>query len=139
MKIFFRQMIPDQMYSFDQTFTSQELELPEDTCHCLSPLSVHAECQRVDDQLLATFQVNGRYRLICCRCLEPLEIEKTDAFDLTFDIDSAIEYVDCDDDLRQELILASTVKPLCDEHCRGLCLRCGVNLNKEKCQCHGGD
>jgi uncharacterized protein len=37
--------------------------------------------------------------------------------------------------LREQLILASPMHPLCTENCRGLCARCGKDLNEGPCQC----
>ena len=37
--------------------------------------------------------------------------------------------------LREQLILASPMHPLCKEDCRGLCGRCGKDLNEGPCGC----
>ena len=37
--------------------------------------------------------------------------------------------------LRQDLAVAVPIKPLCDEHCKGLCPHCGQNLNQGQCDC----
>ena len=37
--------------------------------------------------------------------------------------------------LREHLILASPMQPLCRENCAGLCARCGKDLNEGPCQC----
>ncbi|MBS0182340.1 MAG: DUF177 domain-containing protein [Nitrospira sp.] len=37
--------------------------------------------------------------------------------------------------LREQLILASPMHPLCSEGCRGLCTRCGKDLNEGLCHC----
>lgn len=37
--------------------------------------------------------------------------------------------------LREQLILASPMHPLCSEDCRGLCARCGKDLNEGACRC----
>lgn len=37
--------------------------------------------------------------------------------------------------LREQLILAAPMHPLCTEECRGLCPRCGKDLNDGPCQC----
>jgi uncharacterized protein len=37
--------------------------------------------------------------------------------------------------LREQVMLALPTRPLCRENCRGLCDRCGVNLNDEPCVC----
>lgn len=37
--------------------------------------------------------------------------------------------------LREQLILASPMHPLCAEGCQGLCARCGKDLNEGPCHC----
>jgi len=37
--------------------------------------------------------------------------------------------------LREQLILAAPMHPLCSEECRGLCARCGEELNEGPCRC----
>ena len=37
--------------------------------------------------------------------------------------------------LREHIILASPMQPLCRENCAGLCARCGKDLNEGPCQC----
>jgi uncharacterized protein len=43
--------------------------------------------------------------------------------------------VDIVEPVRQALVLAMSMKPLCSENCRGLCPTCGVNLNEQTCEC----
>ena len=37
--------------------------------------------------------------------------------------------------LRESVLLNLPIQPLCRAECRGLCPRCGVNLNDTSCQC----
>jgi len=37
--------------------------------------------------------------------------------------------------VREQLILASPMHPLCAEDCRGLCARCGKDFNEGSCRC----
>ena len=37
--------------------------------------------------------------------------------------------------LREHVILAAPMQPLCSDDCLGLCARCGKNLNEGSCQC----
>lgn len=37
--------------------------------------------------------------------------------------------------LREQVILAAPIQPLCNETCAGLCPRCGQNLNEGRCAC----
>lgn len=43
--------------------------------------------------------------------------------------------IDLGEEVRQSIILALPMKPVCREDCLGLCSHCGRNLNKEKCGC----
>jgi uncharacterized protein len=43
--------------------------------------------------------------------------------------------IDLADDVRQTVVLAVPLKLLCKEECKGLCPRCGADLNKELCIC----
>jgi len=43
--------------------------------------------------------------------------------------------VDLRDLVREAIILALPIKPLCDPECKGLCPQCGANLNEETCEC----
>jgi uncharacterized protein len=37
--------------------------------------------------------------------------------------------------IAEQVILALPTRPLCSEDCRGLCEQCGINLNREACDC----
>lgn len=39
--------------------------------------------------------------------------------------------------VHEYVLLAMPTRPLCDEACRGLCVRCGTNLNLTTCDCPG--
>ena len=104
---------------------------------------------RVVGGLDATLEVS------CARCLEPLQFTVNRAFDLLYrplgvdrraeevsisEADTEIGYYDGDallleDVLREQVLLASPVKLVCREDCKGLCPQCGANLNNETCNC----
>jgi len=37
--------------------------------------------------------------------------------------------------IREQVLLALPIRPLCENGCRGLCVGCGVDLNEERCLC----
>lgn len=43
--------------------------------------------------------------------------------------------IDISKPIRDMVHLEITIDELCDPNCKGLCLRCGVNLNKNTCKC----
>lgn len=86
----------------------------------------------------------------CSRCLEPVnhrfELEIDDELDMKKSEEERVEdldeqpYVsgynlDVDQLLCNELLLNLPMKVLCKEDCKGICNRCGVNLNHETCSC----
>ncbi len=50
-------------------------------------------------------------------------------------IPAGLPVVNLADDVRETVLLAVPLKLLCTEECRGLCPRCGADLNKESCVC----
>ena len=47
--------------------------------------------------------------------------------------------IDIDDILYQQVVLALPQKSLCRSKCRGVCGRCGADLNREDCRCRMDD
>lgn len=43
--------------------------------------------------------------------------------------------IDLGDLIREAIILAEPIKPLCSQDCKGLCPKCGINLNQTTCEC----
>jgi len=98
-------------------------------------------------------------RLPCSRCLEPFDLkiktgfsatavpeipslidpEAADDIELAADDMDVIAYsgdsIDLRDEIAQQIIMALPFKPLCRNTCKGLCSRCGVDLNQTPCQC----
>lgn len=87
--------------------------------------------------------------LECRRCLEAmpktLELDLDLLFDRDVDPDSAepeiypleseATVLDLGPVLREQLLLAVPGYPVCREECRGLCPKCGTNLNEDDCDC----
>lgn len=92
---------------------------------------------------------------VCSRCLEPyhelLSLEISEEFFPVIDVGSGLPLNvpedaepfaidrDCNLDLgeaiRQAILLASPMKPVCQPDCGGLCIHCGQNLNEGNCGC----
>lgn len=100
------------------------------------PLTVDARLEKTTTTLIVRTRVAGAFEFFCSRCLEPIRKERTERFELFFDIDPKTDFVDIAEDVRQEIIVAlSSLTFLCKDDCRGLCPTCGVNRNREACRC----
>jgi len=110
--------------------------------------------QDVEDiRLVGT--VEARLEFNCARCLDPVAHDVNRSFDLLFrplgvdrraeevaisEAETEIGYYQgegllLEDALREQVLLATPVRALCREECRGLCPECGCNLNIEQCHC----
>jgi uncharacterized protein len=88
----------------------------------------------VDDQVITQVKLKGREIAACSRCLEdverPLDKDLFLAFELTKE-----RTIDLLPYLREEMLLEQPIQVLCRPNCKGLCARCGANLNKRPCGC----
>jgi DUF177 domain-containing protein len=46
-----------------------------------------------------------------------------------------VDYINIRNDVRDYAMLSIPMKKLCKEDCKGLCPKCGKNLNESKCNC----
>lgn len=86
------------------------------------------------------------YRFTCDRCANPTERSYSFSFrhilvaglseDSSDDYIEAPDYkLDTDALLRDDILLELPSKFLCKESCKGLCPKCGKNLNEGSCSC----
>jgi uncharacterized protein len=90
----------------------------------------------------------GRIRCTCRRCLcdlvRPVEAQVNVLFSANpalqedpsvYPLPEPVTHVDVRPAVREELALVVNAYPLCREDCRGLCQRCGAELNRGACNC----
>ena len=96
---------------------------------------------------IVTFEYSVRFtmKLSCDRCLEEFERVFSESFDhvLVNRLESEAEdfilvedmLLDLDELVVSDVLLSLPSKVLCSEDCKGLCFRCGRNLNQGSCDC----
>ena len=145
----------DKLLSFDY-----ELKLDTDDTDPLScfsdasfpsPMKVKGDITNTAGYMRMSLSLSVDYESSCARCLSPvsgsfaLDLEKTVApRDVLVDLPEErlddyviIEdgFLDMDEQLKEQLELEFPARFLCHEDCRGLCQRCGKNLNEGECGC----
>ena len=145
----------DRLLTFDYEL-SLDID-PEDTSSFLygvsfpSPMKVKGEITNTAGYMRITLSASVDYSSECARCLAPvsgdftLSLEKTVAprsLLVGLDEDKLDDYaiiedgfLDIDEQLLAQLEMEFPIRFLCREDCRGLCQRCGKNLNEGKCDC----
>lgn len=107
----------------------------------------------LDIRLRASY--SGNFTAPCARCVEPVHHRLTGDFDLIFrpvgadgggseaaisTSETEIGYyleggLSLEDVLREQVLLSLPARSLCRQDCKGLCPRCGENLNEKQCRC----
>ncbi len=113
------------------------------------------EMLRTDRSILVRGQLDTSVETECSRCLcffkAPVTIQMEDEFYPTIDVESGVplanpedpdafsidsqHILDLSEAVRQYAGLSLPMKPLCRPDCRGLCPKCGRNLNEGQCPC----
>lgn len=95
--------------------------------------------------LMAEIEGTATVTATCARCLEPvrLEVPFDDAQEFREEgpglDDEWLQYdqdvIRLDDLITDAVLLAMPLKPLCRPDCRGICVKCGADLNVAPCSC----
>jgi DUF177 domain-containing protein len=147
----------------DRTFQPSEFEASvgqDEEYKVAAPVHLVMDVHKDGEAYRVTGRVTTRLQLECGRCLEPFEIPVDSPFELRYvplpmavgepgqeeaerevaedDLTTAFykeDSIDLGELMHEQFVLALPMKPLCTPGCKGLCVHCGTNLNKETCAC----
>jgi uncharacterized protein len=128
-------------------------EMVSDTI--LSPVNAHLRVDKFDTEVLVKGELTTEVHLQCSRCLKdfgqtlsvPVEVVYHPAEELKKEDHYAIPNEELNTDfysgeeldlftiMKEQIELNLPMKPLCDDLCKGLCTRCGTDLNTGNCKC----
>ena len=135
----------------------------KDEIRFVRPVQVRLRASFAGESVRIDGRVASFVRLACSRCLARFNMQITADFSATAvpelpahmadetkeEVELAahemevIAYsgtsIDLRDEIAQQLIMALPFTPRCSLACRGMCSRCGANLNIASCQCTGED
>ena len=143
--------------SFEGSFERDAIDFRADDIRQLQVLNWSLSAERSGVEIRVVGEIETSVELTCSRCLEKLPYSISKEFELFFrqrhtllyDEDAEIVLDERDtrtafiagselaigDILREQVLLALPMKPLCQLDCRGLCPSCGTNLNFSDCGC----
>lgn len=146
----------------EETFTQDENWLDdrlagerERTFHFAGPISVRLALSRSGKIVTVKSRIEARVDWVCARCLEPFSRALKSEYTVSLkprpdslppeeaelsreDLETefyAGEEINLTPSVQDQVLLAIPQKAVCREECRGLCPKCGKNLNREGCQC----
>src|SRR5215216_1693458 len=145
---------------FAHTYRPEEVELEEEGARLVSEAKVEGSATRKGEQVRLRGTIRTEAELLCDRCLAPeraplavefdtsfipQEVEAVKAENVELQAEDLIlsayegDAVDLDELVREQILLGLPSRHLCREDCKGLCQRCGADLNAGQCSCEQGE
>lgn len=132
--------------------TAEDINLEVDDVNFNGPIYISVNLFREGMKVYVTADIKSEAELECGRCLEMFTIELNSHFDVQyyptsnpekFDwLDESVgiryygeERIDISDDVLGAIVAEVPLWPRCSEDCKGLCHKCGHNLNSGPCNC----
>jgi uncharacterized protein len=143
---------------FEFTISEKELE-PEAEIRYPEDVRVTGSILQRSAQIEVSGEIEATPLIDCTRCLQPVEHKLKFPFEAVFvqpedfaadrerevqgdDLKVDIledDSIDLNQIVREQLLLEMPTQLLCSEDCKGLCDRCGTNLNNGECRCKEDD
>ena len=134
MKIYVNR-IPFEGLHEETAYDPKTLDLERFDVQLDDPITVSSFITKADEEVVVQADIRCVPRLCCARCLEAFHLPLQTAATLSYQV-KPTDVVDITEEIRQEIILAFPMIPICQETCKGLCRFCGQNLNAAPCAHH---
>lgn len=132
------QKIPPAGMRISGTLGPDELDLECEGVTMAGGLAYDLSVEVVSGELIVRGRLRMPLELICSRCLSVFETEiSVDRYSFSQAV-KELEIIDLTANLREDIIVALPIKPLCAQKCKGICAYCGKDLNLERCSCAPG-
>jgi len=128
--------IPFEGLTLEEKVNPSGLDLETDIVKLLEPIKIRAEVSKITNAVTVNLSLSGSMHLNCSRCLREFNVALKKILRLNYHVDRTEPIIDLDQDIREEIILDYPIKPLCNPDCKGLCPKCGKNLNEGNCGCN---
>jgi len=127
--------IPPEGLTLEKVINPAELDLDTNIVKFCEPIKIKAEVFRITNAITLDVALNYGVCLNCSRCLDEFKVEHKKKLKLNYSASNSEPIIDLNPDIRDEIILDYPMQPLCRVDCKGLCVKCGRNLNEGKCNC----
>ena len=134
MKIYVNR-IPAEGLRDHAAYDPSMMDMDRDDIHPAQPFEIDTLIAKADQELVVNAHIRCALRLTCARCLEEFSSLVSAEAMFSYKV-RPTDIVDITEDVRQEIILAYPMIPICQPDCKGLCSACGQNRNMASCSHH---
>lgn len=127
--------IKSEPTSIQEDILAKEWEMDSDDIKFINNIHIGCSFTAIHQEILVDADITAERKIICSRCLENVEQTLEQKFIRSYNRDDLGEYLDLDEDIREEIVMNFPMKILCGPECKGICSHCGTNLNIKNCEC----
>ncbi len=127
--------IPVEGLTLAEELVSSVLDLDTDLIKFRAPVRIKADISRITNAVTIHVTADALMLVTCSRCLNEFETGLKKDMDFNYPVTKSVVSIDLNPDIREEIIVDYPIKPLCSLKCKGLCPKCGKNLNEGGCSC----
>lgn len=128
--------IPPGGLRIEGELEADELDLAMEAASPAGALKYDLRAEVVSNQLLVSGTLDIPVEFSCARCLKQFVLTvHVGGYGFNAAVTEEGQAIDLTASVREDIIMALPVKPLCTQECKGICPRCGANLNQERCSC----
>lgn len=141
-----------EVFHYDLKEAFPPLQIGTDLLTYKEPVHVQLQVSSTGKSLLVRGQIHACLNVECSRCLKkftyPMDLPYEDEWVVAAqateeqkedDFVFAKDEIEIGERITEQIILALPMKFLCSEDCRGLCPKCGQDLNLQECSCPRDD
>jgi len=119
----------------EENISAKKWDLDSSDVTFVDNINVKCEFERIGEEVIVDTKVISNREITCSRCLNKVLKTIKQDFKKSYNVKDSGEFLDMDNDIREEILLNYPMKVLCKPDCKGICYGCGINLNLESCQC----
>jgi uncharacterized protein len=144
--------LSEGIIEFDETV---QIELDDETARVIEPCRIFGELKKGIVQVDLAGSIIANVEMDCSRCLSPIQSLLNIPFKVSYiteefytkekdrelhgeDLEIAIydgEKIDLTELATEQVLLNLPTQIFCGQECKGLCPKCGANLNEVSCNC----
>ena len=129
--------IKESPFELNEDIPAQKWEMDSDDIKFVDAIHIVSRFRKEFSNVIVETRITAKKDIVCSRCLESAHQILEQEVKRDYVLEELGEYLDIDDDIREEILLNFPMKVLCKSDCKGLCPNCGANLNSEQCKCMG--
>lgn len=139
----------EKVMSFDGEISKEKAIINSSEFKIVSPIIYNGSIYKIEGYYSINLNIIYEYETKCARCLKQTVKKLKTSFDGklveegnnkdVLEDDNIVLYsnnfLDIDKYVLSEISSSLPMKTLCTDKCKGICLKCGTDLNKNNCDC----